>query len=163
MTSASSGWLLAVRGDDAEVMAGTGSAAGAAGRRVTPTGAQAYVLLSGQAVALLPQPDDPANDDAGGFAGVPPSVVAVPCGDEPIGVLEVVDKVDGLPFNFDDIELLTALAAVAGAALAEGSADAGSEPAVSPATLADGLERLATVDPGRYADTARLVAGLLDR
>ncbi|MEM9130917.1 MAG: hypothetical protein AAF962_11930 [Actinomycetota bacterium] len=162
-TGASSGWLLAVGADDLEVVATAGGThAEHIGRRFAATGAQGYVLSSGQAAALLPQPDDPANVGAGGFDGVPPSVVAVPCGEDAVGVLELVDKADGLPFTFADIEAVSGLAAVAAAAMTEQSGGVPNAPA-SPAELAADLRHLAERDPARYADTARLVQALLGR
>lgn len=161
-TGASSGWLLAVDTDDVEVVAVSGSVgADQLGRRLVPTGAQGYVLSSGQAAALMPQPDDPANVGAGGFDGVPPSVVAVPCGEDAVGVLELAAKADGKPFTFDDIEALTALAAVAGAALLEPSTTRPPQAPATPGQLAAALERLAATDPDRYATTAALVQALL--
>ena len=164
MTAASTGWLLAVHGDAAEVVAVAGSAANGnhLGRRVTPTGAQGYVLLSGQAAALLPQPDDPANDGAAGFDGVPPSVLAVPCGDDAVGVLEVADKGEAPAFTFDDIEILTMLGAVAAAALVEAPMAEDAMDTATPADLLDGLQRLAATDPRLYRNTAQLILGLLD-
>lgn len=161
-TGAASGWLLAVGDADVEVVAVAGSAGTEhVGRRLVPTGAQGYVLSSGQAAALMPQPDDPANAGAGGFDGVPPSVVAVPCGDDAVGVLELAAKADGKPFTFDDIESLTALAAVAGAALDEPLLTGPAPDPVSPDQLGAALQQLAATDPRRYADTARLVQALL--
>ncbi len=163
-TGASTGWLLVVTGPTMRVVAAGGLAAerNLIGSELTPMGAQGYVLSSAQPAALMPQPNDPANNGAGGFPGVPTSVVTVPCGDDgPVGVLELADKADAKPFTFDDIESLSALASVAGAALAEGHDT--SAPIATPAELATGLERLAAVDPSRYAHTAQLIESLLGR
>lgn len=162
ITGASTGWLLAVAGDSLRVVAAAGSAAEqhAVGRLVVPSGARGYVLSSGQPAALMPPPADPANEGAGGFAGVPTSVLAVPCGDEAaLGVLELAGKANALPFTFDDIEALAVLASVAGAALLE--EDIVPIDVVSPAELALELERLAVRDPRRYADAARMIESLL--
>lgn len=161
-TGASSGWLLTVV-DDGLVVAATAGLArqnASLGALVVPTGAQGYVLSSGQPVALMPQPSDEANASAGGFPGVPTSVLAAPCGDETIlGVLELAAKEAAQPFTFDDIEAVSALAAVAGAAISED--DGIREDIVSPAQLAGELDRLAVEDPRRYADTARVIESLL--
>jgi hypothetical protein len=37
-----------------------------------------------------------------------------------VGALELVDRDDGAPFGFDDVELVTLLGLVAGEAIAEG-------------------------------------------
>jgi GAF domain-containing protein len=163
-SGASTGWLLAVVGGGLQVVATAGLAAERAllDQVITPTGAQGYVLSSGQPAALMPQPHDSANDGAAGYPGVPTSVLAVPCGEEAtVGVLELAAKHDANPFTFDDIAAVASLAVVAGAALAE---DAGPPPEiVSPAILANELARLATQNPQRYADTARLIEVLLGR
>ncbi|MCP3987876.1 MAG: GAF domain-containing protein [Actinomycetia bacterium] len=161
-TGASTGWLLAVTGSTMRVVAAAGLAAeyDLIGSELTPTGAQGYVLSSAQPAALMPQPNDPANNGAAGFPGVPTSILAVPCGDDaPIGVLELAGKADAGPFTFDDIESLATLASVAGAALTEG--DDTSTSIATPAELATGLERLATIDPSRYAQAAGLIESLL--
>ncbi len=164
-TGASAGWLLGQDGPDGSgalrVRAVAGGSTTTLGRVLTPTGARAYVLSSGEAAVLLPQPDDPANDGAGGFVGVPPSILAAPCGDDPSGVLEVVDKADGLPFTFDDITVVTALAAVAASALADDAGNPAAPTVPSPEDLAAALGRLAQADPARYRDTAHLIAALL--
>jgi GAF domain-containing protein len=185
-TAASSGWLLDARTSELRVLAVAGSAAGgngqpqhrppvshgqaaasgepngaAVGRVLTPTGARAYVLSSGQPAALLPQPDDRANEGAGGFPGVPPSILAVPCGDDAVAVLEVVDKSGGQSFTFADIAAVSGLAAVAAAALSEGDEGGSAAAPAAPADLAAGLESLAISDPARYRDTARLIETLL--
>ena len=161
-TGASSGWLLTLAGSTLRVVAAAGLAAerDLVGSELMPSGAQGYVLSSAQPAALMPQPNDPANDGAAGFPGVPTSVVAVPCGDEaPVGVLELAEKAGAMPFTFDDIESLATLASVAGAALSEG--DDASIRVTTPAELAAGLERLAVGDPQRYVDTAQAFELLL--
>ena len=82
-TNASSGWLLAAAGDDDLVVKAIGGPARGAiaiGSPVASQGAKAFVLASGQPAALMPQPSDTANRHAGGAAGLPGSVLAVPCG-----------------------------------------------------------------------------------
>jgi GAF domain-containing protein len=161
-TGASTGWLLRST-DDGLVVAATAGKATAGnllGEGVIPTGAQGYVLSSGQPVALMPPPNDPANDGAAGFPGVPTSVLAAPCGDESVlGVLELADKSAAKPFTFDDIETASALAVIAGAAMTED--DGTALDVVSPAELAAELQRLASESPRRYADTARMIESLL--
>ena len=161
-TGATSGWLLGFSGSELRVMATGGLAArrDLVGGQLTPTGAQGYVLSSGQPAALMPQPHDRANAGAAGFPGIPTSVLAVPCGDDtPIGVIELAEKPGAAPFTFDDIEALATLASVAAAALTEG--DDAHRDVASPAELAAELERLAAYDPRRYADAARLIGSLL--
>jgi GAF domain-containing protein len=161
-TGASTGWLLVVVETGLRVVAAAGVAGqrGLVGTVLTPTGAQGYVLSSGQPAALMPQPHDSANDGAAGHPGVPTSVLAVPCTDQSIvGLLELAGKTGAIPFTFDDITAVASLAVVAGAAIAENK---GPPPeVVSPSTLATELERLAAQNPRRYADTARVIETLL--
>ena len=71
--------------------------------------------------------------------------------------LEVVDAVNG-SFTYDDVETITLLAEIAGAALAEGD-ELAAPP--SPARLGEALASLSTTDPGRYREVARAVEALL--
>ena len=161
VTGASTGWLLAVDDDGLQVVAVGGLAADAdtVGRVLKPSGARGFALSSGQPAALMPPPTDAANDGAGGFPGVPSSVLAVPCGrDVAVGVLELADKANAMPFTFADIEALAGLASVAGAALAEEDVHVDVR---SPAELGAELTRLASRDPGRYTETAKLIDALL--
>ncbi len=161
-TDASTGWLLRSTDDGLVIAAAAGLAArdGVVGQVMQATGAQGFALSSGQPVALMPPPNDPANDGAAGYPGVPTSVLAAPCGTELVlGVLELADKEAGKPFTFDDIGAASALATIAGAAMTE---DEGTPvDVVSPRELAAELERLASENPRRYADTARVIESLL--
>jgi hypothetical protein len=108
----------------------------------------------------MPPPNDPANEGAAGYPGVPTSVLAAPCGDESVlGLIELADKSAGKPFTFDDIAAISTLAAIAGAAMTED--DGTALDVVSPAELGAELERLAAESPRRYADTARMIESLL--
>lgn len=161
-TGATTGWLLVAADDGLEVAATAGRATtrDLVGTVIPATGAQGYVLSSGQPAALLPQPNDGANNGAAGFVGVPTSLLAAPCGDEAIlGVLELAEKADAGPFTFDDIAIVATLASVAGAAISEG--ETAQQEVVSPAELANELSELAARNPNRYADTARLIESLL--
>lgn len=161
-TDATSGWLLADDDDGLVIVATAGQAAThqQLGARIMPQGAKAYVLAAGQPTALMPQPGDTANADAGGAAGIPPSLLAVPCGeDEIVGVLEVSGKPAGANFGFDDIASLSGLATVAAAALLE-QADVATAVA-SPGQLGNELAALAERSPARYADVARIVEALI--
>lgn len=162
VTGASTAWLLALADDGLRIVATAGMASDTVelGAEIAPTGAQGYVLSSGQPAALMPQPTDPANDGAAGYPGVPGSLLAAPCGDETVlGVLELAEKEGAAPFTFDDIEAVAVLASVAGAALSENE-EAPSD-VVTPAELGAELSRLAARNPGRYADTARIIESLL--
>ena len=161
-TGAETAWLLMTTPDGLVVMAtaGLASQSGAIGSLITPTGAQGYVLSSGQPVALMPQPTDPANDGAAGYPGVPTSVLAAPCGEEDVlGLLELAGKSSASPFTFSDIEAVSTLAFIAGAAISED--DGTTIDVASPVQLAGELERMAVEDPGRYANTARVIESLL--
>lgn len=161
-TGAASGWLLTVHHGTLRVVAVAGDTDGRdlVGYQPAVMGARAYVLASGQPAALMPQPTDLTSDGAGGFPGVPPSLLAVRCGDEPVmGVLEVAAKHGAEPFTFADIDLLSSLAQVAAAVLAEGDRP---QPVVAtPTELAAELEALSATDPQRYGDLARLIGSLL--
>lgn len=161
-TSAEQGWLLSVDDDGATVAAALGrpDSASIVGTRVGLSASAALALQGGHAVAIRPGPTDTANRSAGGFAGTPPSILAVPCGEEAeAGVLEVVAKADGDRFSFDDVELCSVLASIAGAALTEDGSTLRSAP--SPGELHVELQRLESVDATRYADVAQLIASLL--
>lgn len=161
-TQASSGWLLADEADGMRVVATSGQAAThqELGATIEARGAKAYVLAAGQPTALLPQPGDVDNADAGGAPGVPSSLLAVPCGeDDVVGVLEVSGKAGGANFDFADISALSGLARVASAALIE--QDAVEVTVASPAQLAGELTALASRNPARYRDVARIVESML--
>ena len=161
-TGATSGWLLADEDRGLVIVATSGQAAShqEVGRVIVPQGAKAYVLAAGQPTALLPQPGDVANADAGGAAGIPPSLLAVPCGeDDIVGVLEVSGKSDGSNFGFDDIAAVSGLAQVAAAALLE-QHDV-SVAVAPPSQLGAELTNLAERSPARYANVARIVEALI--
>lgn len=164
VAEAAQGWVLAPRPGGLEVVAAVG-AGELIGRAVPAEGSTAaYVLAAGQPVAMLPRADDPATGaGVAALLGVRPgSVLCVPCvhDDEVLGVLELVDKTGGGPFSFDDVELVTVLAGIAGAALQEGGDDL---TVPSPDDLATELRRLAGADPTTYATVARAVDALLAR
>ena len=99
---------------------------------------------------------------AGLLGLAPTAVLGVPClhDDEVVGVLELVDKVDGTTFTFDDVELATLLANVAGAALRDVG---GATQVRSPDELAADLRAVAAADPSTYAAIAAVVETLLAR
>lgn len=160
VTGAERGWLLSADGD-ALVVAAAGGDNGAAqriGQRRQAGGVAGFVLSSGQPAAVQTRPGESDNEGAGGADGAPRSVLAAPCiAGEVLGVLELVDAPGG-SFSFDDVETVSMLADIAGAALSE-TAEAQAPP--SPARLADALTSLAAADPPRYADVARAIGALL--
>lgn len=162
-TSASSAWLLADREDEGLIVLATAGQAIAhqqIGATIQPRGAKAYVLAAGQPTALLPQPGDTANADGGGAAGIPPSLLAVPCGDDDIvAVLEVSGKAGGATFGFQDINALSGLSRVAAAMVLERHDALRS--VTSPAQLGAELENLAQRLPARYENVARVIEALL--
>jgi hypothetical protein len=110
----------------------------------------------------------PRGDDERGAEGVaalvgtrPGSVLAVPCGtDEAVlGVLELVEKFGGIPFSFDDVEVATLIAGIAGVAL--GAEDANATDVPAPRDLGDALARLALANPTRYAALATFLGTVL--
>lgn len=161
-TSASSGWLLGADAQGLRVMAIGGTARGPipVDSTVTSEGARAFVLASGQPAALMPQPSDTANRQAGGAAGLPGSVLAVPCGEPDIvGVLEVSGKADGAGFAFGDIGALSGLAHVASALLA--AQDDVVVEVTSPEEISAEIAALAHRNPARYATVVSVVEAML--
>ena len=88
-------------------------------------------------------------------------MLSVPCAtdDGVFGALEVIDKQDGGRFTIDDVEIVTLLGGIAGAALADTS-DA-TATVIPPEELAGELRQLAAGDPARYASVAGVVRALL--
>ncbi len=161
VTAASVGWLLKVDGDDLVVAAATGGAAPGdrLGRRVAVSGTAGLVVTSGQPAAIESPPGDTSNVGAGGLDGNPAGVLAAPCGDDDVvGVLEVARPAGGEPFTIDDIEEVTLLARVAGAAL-EAQDESAAVP--TPSDLARELHALAADHPARYAAVARMIDAVL--
>ncbi|HEX9993962.1 MAG TPA: GAF domain-containing protein [Acidimicrobiales bacterium] len=113
-TEASSGCVLLVEGGELVVAASAGREGWEPAVR-EPAG---YVVASAQPIALSPSGAGPAG--AGAALGGATSVLCVPCphGDAVVGALAVVDKADGASFAYEDLELATLLAGVAGAVLA---------------------------------------------
>jgi GAF domain-containing protein len=163
-TGDTDGWLLALQDDALKVVAASGpSAAMALGASVgADAGTAGFVVKSGQPIALAPRPGDPALTS--GMAAIvgrePSSVLGIPCESEEgvVGALEVIDKAGGGTFTFDDVELATLLAGVAGVALQAMT----SHPHVpGPVELAGELRRLAQNDPRRYATVASVLNALI--
>jgi GAF domain-containing protein len=164
-TGATRGWAVAVDGESLRVAAAAGDGtASLVGRAVDGDGGHAaFVVASGQPVALVPRPDDPrAAQGVAALLGLhPASVLAVPCTDDDVvGAIELVDKAGGGGFTFDDIEIATLLAGVAAVALTHERAGAD---VPAPQELAGELARVARADPGRYAAIATAVSALLSR
>ena len=165
-TGAERGWVLALRDDRLEVVAATG--AGTAGLIGTSTGSAdgtaGYVVASGQPMALTVRPGDERLSEgvAARLSIEPTSVLCVPCTEDDtiVGAIELIDRVGGGPFSFDDVELLTLLAGIAGVALSTPRADIVVR---SPAELGAELAQLATLNPVLYARVAVVVDALLAR
>lgn len=162
-TGATRGWLLRAddeRGDFVVTAAvdGDGSTVlDLLGTRRDRRGVAGFVLASGQPAAVKPGRDDRDDDGAGGADGVPAALLVAPChADEVMGVIELVDPPSG-SFSFDDVETVTLLSEIAGAALGE-TAPVSAPP--SPAELGRRLATLAADDPTRYAEIARVVEAL---
>ena len=169
-TAALAGWVVVPGDGGLVVVAAHGGslewAASLTGRTVDPDGATAaLVIQSGQPVAL--QPGSTSLQDATSLAllGRPPvSLVCVPCGagDRVTGALQLVDRTDGGPFDFDSVELATLLGGIAGVVLDEQPpAEAAPRELPSPTRLAEDLARLAETEPERYAAAAIVIEALL--
>jgi GAF domain-containing protein len=164
VTASTQGWILAPQGDQLEVIAAIGSGDVVGTRVPSESGTAGYVLASGQPVAMMPRADDPASGEGVVAAlGIrPTSVLCVPCAhdDEVVGVLELVDKSGGGAFTFDDVELATVLATIAGAALV----DRGPGVSVRSADeLGAELHQLSGSDPAAYVRVATVIEALLTR
>lgn len=161
---ASHGWIVVPRGDTLEVAAASGDGALVGGAVRGEGATAAYVLASGQPVAMVPRADDPGRGEGvAALLGVLPSaVLCVPCtaGDDVVGALELIDKTGGGGFSFDDVEVATILGNVAGAALLGGQA---APPARSPDELAADLRGLVVSDPAGYQAVATVIEALLAR
>ncbi len=163
-TGATAGWLLEREREELVVRAAHAEHPGRLiGRRVPVSGTAGFVVSSSQPLALSNVSADerfaPSSDDAVLHAAN--SVISVPCSDEDEtrGALEVFDKVGGASFSYDDLELVTLLADIAGPMLAH-TGDAGLA-VPEPHELADALNRLAVSNPVRYAALAALISALL--
>ncbi len=163
VTAASVGWILMVDGDELVVVAAAGGpkASSHLGRRVDVRGVAGLVIASEQPAAIDTPPADTSNVGAGGIDGNPAGVLAAPAaGDEDVvGVLEVARPEGSDPFTMDDIEEVTLLARIAGAALEELEEATSNVP--SPEELGAELTRLAASDPARYGAVARMLSSLL--
>jgi GAF domain-containing protein len=163
-TGATNGWIVEPADERLRVVAAAGGEAGTLVDREidgSAGGTVGLVLASGPPMALSPRPDDPrATQGVASLLGVvPASVLCVPCGDdEVVGALELVDKTGGGSFSFDDVEIATLLAGIAGVGI---TARTGGPDLPTPAELASALERLAVVVPSRYSTVARIVGALL--
>ena len=73
-------------------------------------GIAGYVVMTGQPIAVSSVQEDPrfARETAQKTGYVPRSILAMPLlyGDRPIGVIEVLDKIDAASFGMQDMELL---------------------------------------------------------
>ena len=166
-TSALAGWVVAPEGAGLMVVAAHGGspewAASLVGRHLPLDGATAaLVIQSGQPVALQPGSASLQDATSSILLGRPPvSLVCVPCtaGEHVTGALQLVDRTDGGPFDFDAVELATVLGGIAGAVMADAPAPVDVE-RPSPERLAADLVRLREVDPDRYAALAAIIDAL---
>jgi len=123
-------------------------------------GVAGYVFSSGQPLALGEADADPrfGRGAAEQTGYVPRSLIAVPLGDDSgtIGVLEVLDRRDGEPFDLRDLEAATVFARQATAAIRATQLDRDAA-----SLLASALASLAALDEGQplsATDTAALVS-----
>ena len=164
-SGASRGWLLRVVGNELRVVAAAGDRPGDALGLTVPAdlGTAGFAVASGQPLAAVPRAgDDRFTVGVATALGIRVgSVLCAPCSvDEGVlGALEVVDKAEGGPFSIDDVELVTLLGGIAGAALADDQGLGADAP--TPQALASELSQLATSDPTRYASIATVVSALL--
>jgi len=163
-TSASSAWLLAVHHADLVVVAtaGVASSSTSVGTVVASTGTRAYVMASARPAVMMPNAEDPATAGTAGVFGSAHSILVSPCGDEsPLGLIELADKTTGESFSFEDLELVSSLATVAGAALGE-SRPRALDP-IAPEEIMIGLKDMASNDPRRYGELASVILAVTGR
>ncbi len=167
-TNAVAGWLAVPDGDDALTVVAAESAD--ASLRV-PDGHRldlersygGFVLATSQPASLqLVAHDDRAGAELALLGTSRGHLLAVPCADDDdqVAVLEVVAGEDRGRFDLDDVELLSILGEVAGAAVVE------SLGGVAPPTadeLAGQLRQLERSDPAGFGRVAPLVNSLLRR
>lgn len=126
-------------------------------------GVAGFVAASGQPVALAPHSADAriAEDVTAQLGWQPKAILTVPCaGNDTIaGVLELVDPVGGQGFNFDDVEITTLLAGVAGVALENRVA---ANEIASPEALSRDIVNLSQLNPSRYSQLAPMIETLLN-
>ena len=164
-TRASAGWVVALEGARLRAVgtAGEGTAVLLGSELAAGAGTAGYVVSSGQPMAIVPRAGDPRLAEGLGarLGRGPTSVLCVPCLDDDVvvGAIELVDKAGG-PFSFDDVELVTLLAGIAGAALATPGGEVEVRP---PAEISAELAHLASVDPAAYARLVMVVEALLAR
>jgi len=159
-TQAGTGWLLAAEGRHLKVLAVAAGSSAHVGQSVTIGGARGLALTMGQTSAQQPPHGDHTNEGGGGALGVPKSLLAAPCGNEDtVGVLEVASKEGDAAFNFEDIELLTSLATIAGSAIAEFEADTSA--VRPPSQVGADLMELSASDPDLYRDVVRVIESML--
>ena len=163
-TGARSSWVLALEGQRLRAVGAAGERAGEllGTELLAGAGAAGYVVSSGQPIAIAPRGADPRLTEglSAQLGTVPTSVLCVPClhDDAVLGALELVDKAGGGPFSFDDLELVTLLGGIAGAALSVAGTEAVPR---SPAEFATDLARLASSDPGAYGRLSVVLEALL--
>ncbi len=165
-TAATAGWLVTGVGERLRVMAVAGEAPPQlVGRLVEAgNGAAAYVLASGQPLALSSRGKDPRQSAglAQAIGRDPGSVLCVPCevDDGVAGAVELIDKAGGGAFSFDDVELATVLARIAGVALtAAGAAPTSTSPSL--AEFTSELARLAAEESDQYPAVSAVVSALM--
>lgn len=166
-TGATAGWILERRVDDLIIVAAAGGSVAWAQSiigRAAPVGSgtASLVAQTGQPVAIQPGAGSLSDDLSTELLGrTPTSLICVPCIDNEhvVGALQLVDKLSGDAFDFDDVETATMLGAVAGVALGEGGTVTIDPP--SPDRLGRDLVRLSQIDPPRYAALALVVEALL--
>jgi hypothetical protein len=157
-TAADLGWVVARRGDDHRVLVALGGdrPGDLVGHVVGAGSPAAACIATGQPAARRLRGDEASAQGAAGATGVPAALLTVPCADAPAAI--ELARLTGDGFGIDDIELVTILADIAGAALDEDDPTA-SLP--SPDELAAELRRLHTADRSRYSLVARVVSTLL--
>ena len=127
-------------------------------------GPAGYVVSSGQPIALAPRGADARLAEGARRAprSSPGQRTCVPClrDDTVLGALELVDKAGGGPFSFDDVEVVTLLAGIAGVALGVAGAEV---PVRPPSEFGAELANMASSDPAAYARLSAVLEALLAR
>ena len=160
-TGAAAAWVV-VGGPNGEpvVAAVAGRSSATIGSPAPAAGSAVLAISSGMPAARTFSTDDATGNGAAGLEEHPGSVLTVPFGDPGGGggAVEVAGR--SMPFTIDDIEVVSLLADVAGAAAVESTEPVGAA-GPSPDELAAELRALAEHDPRRYRDVAAVIGALL--
>ncbi len=161
-SQASHGWILRLEGQELLVVASAGERAGEILGLRYPLGSDAasFCVGSGQPFASYSSNSKMKGTIAPMVGQPPSSILCVPCEEKGtmVGAIQVADKKNAGSFDFDDVELISLMADIAGAALVQASRLL---ELPSPEALVLDLQALAQSDPARYSTVASVIGMLV--